>query len=90
MIMEDSILDMAIEIRDKNDDIEAPINDITNCIMDYKNSGLDDNKIKNIVVNSLRSDFCSTYNNIKREPKDQEILLYDIDTNFDLCIYKNT
>lgn len=67
----------AIEIK-RNNDISAPINDIIDCIDEVKRTGVDNETSKNMVISMFKNSNPKKYKNLKREPYNNEILLYDI------------
>lgn len=70
-------LNLATKIK-MNSGIEAPINDIIECIQDVKKTGISSSEtIEKMVVNMFTSNKSQKYSNMKRVPKQDEILLYD-------------
>lgn len=80
---------IARTIQKENSDIEAPINDIVDCITDVQKSGIkDEDKIRKFVKNSFRSDTDNGFHNEERNPVENEILLYTISDELATIIEK--
>jgi hypothetical protein len=75
-LSEDVIL--AIELKNKNAEIKAPINDIVQCIEDIRETGLSGEQLRTMVPNIFISSNSSSYMNSPRYPANDEILVYDI------------
>lgn len=69
-------LNLATKIK-KESDINAPINDIIECINELKSTGINSNTVENMVVKIFKSNNSRKYSNKKRFPEDDEILLYN-------------
>lgn len=80
---------IARRIQEENSDIEAPINDIVDCITDVQKSGIkDEDKIRKFVKNSFTSNSNNGFHNEKRTPVENEILLYTISDELGAIIEK--
>lgn len=69
--------EMAKKIRDKNPDLEAPLNDIEECISDVLSTGVSREKAKGMVPKMMTGS-SSRNENGDRNPNKYEILLYDL------------
>lgn len=86
-LSEDVIL--AIELKNNNEEIQAPINDIITCIEDIRETGVTKKQIRTMVPNIFMNSNSSSYINNSRHPRDDEILVYNISDSW-LNIMDNT
>lgn len=70
-------LDDAKRIK-KNNDIEAPINDIVDCLSNVKQTGVDNECAEKMVISMFNNEKHRKYRNTNRTPEDKEILVYNI------------
>lgn len=67
---------MARDIKQNNQELEAPLGDIQKCILDILSTGISKKEAKDMVPKiMMKSDFRDKG---YREPSDNEILVYDL------------
>lgn len=86
-LSEDIIL--AIQLKQNNKEIEAPINDVAQCIRDIRETGVSEEQLKTMVANIYSRNRSSTYMNSPRYPNEDEILIYDLSDSW-LDIMRDT
>lgn len=82
MTMQHEDVSLALIIKDKNPEIDAPVNDIIACISEVREAGVSDGQLRKMVSNMFLSDSSSRYANTSRQPCENEILVYDLDTKW--------
>lgn len=68
----------AIDLKNNNEEIKAPINDIINCIQDLRQTGVSNKQIEKMIPNIFISNNSYSYQNHERHPECDEILIYDL------------
>lgn len=77
-IKNDDVVRLAISIRRDNQSIDAPVNDIVQCIKQLRESGLETEKIRTAVPTMFSDDENQSQQNENRVPNRSEILVYDL------------
>lgn len=70
-------IDVARRIKNEND-ISAPINDITQCISEVENTGVNKKCAEKMVINMFKNKKENKYQDVNRKPNKKEILVYNI------------
>lgn len=78
---------ISIKIKKEND-LNAPVNDIVRCIEDLQSTGIPEEQIIKMVPNMFKSSNSNSYVNKQRNPHPDEILIYDVSSNW-VELFKN-
>lgn len=76
------LFEQALKIKNENPDINAPVNDVVECLKEIKSSNVSTKTSEKMVVGIFTSDVNKDYDNKQRNPNNNEIIVNNISNEY--------